>query len=128
MSSSSFPAVSILIPILETATIPSISSNFEAAVVTNSPSPSPATHITLPMPFPIVTQTSSLVSMVARTSYTIESRDEFNEDIVISLGDYHYSKSNKVVVKKGKKRSRDEGDMDTSLSKQIVWTQQSGGP
>ena len=65
---------------------------------------------------------------MAGTYSTIESRDEFNEDIIISLGDYHYSKSNKAVVKKGKKRSRDQGDMDTSLSNQIVWTQQYGDP
>ena len=80
------------------------------------------------MPFPIVTQTSSLVSTVAGNSSTTESRDEFKEDIVISLGDYHYSKSNKAVVNKGKKRIIDQGDMDTSLSNQIVWTQQSGDP
>ena len=80
------------------------------------------------MPFPIVTQTSSLVSTVVGTSSTTDSRDEFHEDNVISLGDYYYSKYNKEVVKKGKNRSRDEGDMDTSLFNQIVWTQQSGDP
>ena len=90
--------------------------------MTDSPSPSPATHITLLMPFPILTHTSSLVSTVVGTSSATNSRDEFNEDIVISIGEYHYSKSNKAVVKKGKKRSRDQGDMDTSLSNQIIWT------
>ena len=51
-----------------------------------------------------------------------------NEDIVISLGDYRYSKSDKSVVKRGKKRSRDQSDVDTSLSNEVVWTQQSGDP
>ena len=90
--------------------------------MTDSPSPSPATHINFPMPFPIVTQTSSLVSTVAGTSSITDSRDEFNEDIVISVGDYHYNKSSKAMVKKGKKRRRYQGDMDTNLSNQIVWT------
>ena len=104
MSSSSFLVVIIHVPIPKTPIIPIISSTSKAVVVTESPSPSPATHITLPMPFPIVTRTSYLVSTVAGTSSTTESRDEFNEDIVISLGDYHYSKSSKAMVKKGKKR------------------------
>ena len=47
---------------------------------------------------------------------------------MISLGDYHYSKSNKAVVRRGKKRIKDQGDVDTSLSNQVVWTQQSGDP
>ena len=57
-----------------------------------------------------------------------EIRDEFNEDIVISLGDYRYRKSDKSVVKRGKKRSRDQSDVDTSLSNEILWTQQYGDP
>ena len=49
-----------------------------------------------------------------------------NEDIVISLGDYRYRKSDKSVVKRGKKRSRDQSDVDTSLLNEIVWTQRYG--
>ena len=55
-------------------------------------------------------------------------RDEFNEYFVISLGEYRYSKADKSVVKRGKKRSRNQSDMDTSLSNEIVWNQQSGDP
>ena len=62
------------------------------------------------------------------TSSTNEVRDEFNEDIVISLGDYHYRKYDKEIVRRGKKRSRYQGDVDTSLSNQVVWTQQYGDP
>ena len=32
------------------------------------------------------------------------------------------------MVNKGKKRSRDQSDVDTSLSNEIVWTQWSGDP
>ena len=70
----------------------------------------------MPMPSLTITQTSPLVFVGISTSSTNEVRDEFNEDIVISLGDYHYRKSNKAVVRRGKKRSRDQGDVDTSLS------------
>ena len=82
----------------------------------------------MPMPPPTVTQTSSLVSTVIRTSSFTQSKDEFDEDIAISLGDCFYSKSDKEVVRKGKKRSRDHGDMDVFVTNQIIWTQQSGDP
>ena len=72
------------------------------------------------MPPPTITQTSSLVSTVIGTFSFTDSRDEFDEDIIISLGDCYYSKSNKVVVRKGKKRSRDQGGMDASVANQIV--------
>ena len=32
------------------------------------------------------------------------------------------------MVKRGKKRSKDESDADTSLSNEIVWTQRFGDP
>ena len=32
------------------------------------------------------------------------------------------------MVNRGKKRSRDQSDVDTSLSNEIVWTQQCGDP
>ena len=81
------------------------------------------------IPSPTITQTSPLVSTWIDTSSTHEVRDEFNEYIVISLGDYHSRKSNKAVVRIGnKKRSKDQGDVETSLSNQVVWTQQSGDP
>ena len=62
------------------------------------------------------------------TSASTEPRDELDEDIVISLGDYYYSKSDKVVVKKGKRRTRDQSGMDSYVTNQIVWTQQSSDP
>ena len=82
----------------------------------------------MPIPSHTMTQTSSLISTGIYVPPIDEIRDEFNEDIVISLGDYRYSKSDKSVVKRGKKRSIDQSDVDTSLSNEIVWTQQSGDP
>ena len=80
----------------------------------------------MPMPSHNMTQTSSLISTGIATPSIDEIRDEFHEDIVISLGDYRYSKSDKSVVKRGKKRSKDKSSVETSLSNEIVWTQQSG--
>ena len=51
-----------------------------------------------------------------------EIRDEFNEYFVISLGEYRYSKADRSVVKKGKKRNRDQSDMDISIRNEVVWT------
>ena len=65
---------------------------------------------------PIITQISSLVSLVNGTSSFTESMAEFEEDIVVPLRDYFYSKSSKGVVRKGRKRSKDQGGLEaTSL-------------
>ena len=72
------------------------------------------------MPRPTVTHISSLVSIVIGTSSFTQSKAEFDEDIVISLGDYFYSKSDKAVVRKGKNKSRDQGGMDASVTNQII--------
>ena len=82
----------------------------------------------MPMPPSITTQTSSLVSTVVGTSASIEPRAEFDEYIVISLGDYYYRKSDKAMVKNGKKRTREQISMDVSVTDQIVWTQQFSDP
>ena len=117
--SSSLPADTIHDSSLETS-ISIIPSSSEAVVVQSSSPPLLTAHITMPMPSSTITQTSPLVSTEIDTSSTNEVRDEFHEYIVISLGDYHYSRSNKSVVRRGKKRSRDQGDVDTYLSNQVV--------
>ena len=60
----------------------------------------------MPIHPPTVTQMSSLVSTVIGTSSFTQSKDEFDEDIVISLGDYFYSKYDKAVVRKKKKEKQ----------------------
>ena len=59
----------------------------------------------MPIPTPTITQTSSLVSTVNITSSFTEPMAEFDEDIVVPLGDYYYSKSAKEVVRKGKREA-----------------------
>ena len=111
---SSLPANTIHASSPETS-IPIIYSTYEAVVVQSSCSPLLNAYITMPMPSPTITQTSPLVSTRIDISSADQVRDEFNDGIVISLGYYHYRKSNKVVVRRGKKRRRDQGDVDTSL-------------
>ena len=77
----------------------------------------------MPIPTPTITQTSSLVSTVNRNSSFTELVGEFEEDIVVPLGDYFYSKSSKEVVIKGRKRSRDQGGLETPITHQIIWAQ-----
>ena len=108
--------------------VPDTPSTPEVTVIHSSTSFSLTSHITIPMPSHTMTQTSSLISIGINAPSIDEIRDEFNEDIVISLGDYCYSKSDKSVLKRGKNRSRDQSDVDTSLSNDIVWTQQFGDP
>ena len=59
------------------------------------------------IPSHTITQTSSLISTSVNVPPIDEMRDEFNEGFVISLGEYRYSKADKSVVKRGKKRNRD---------------------
>ena len=121
-TSSSLSADNIHVSSPETS-IPISTSTSQAVVVQTGSSPLLSVHITMPIPSVTITQTSSLVSTGIDISSTDGVRDDFNEDIVISLGDYFYDKSNKAVVKRGKKRSKNQGDVDTSLSNQVVWTQ-----
>ena len=80
------------------------------------------------MPPPAITRTSSLVSTVSGTSEFTHSVDDFDEDNVVSLGDYFYGRSSKAVIRKGKKRSRDHDDVSGLVTNQLVWTQQSSDP
>ena len=74
----------------------------------------------MPILTPIVTQTSSLVSTVNRNSSFTELVGEFEEDIVVPLGDYFYSKSSKAVVIKGRKRSKDQGGLESFVTYPII--------
>ena len=82
----------------------------------------------MPIPSQTVTQNSSLIATGVNVPPIDEIRYEFNEDFVISLGEYHYRKADKLVVKREKKRSRDQSNVDPSLSNEIVWTQRLGDP
>ena len=98
-------------------------STSEVTVIQSSTSSPLTYHITMSMHSHTMTKTSSLISIGINVPPIDEIRDEFNEDFVISLGEYRYRKSNKSVAKRRKKRSRDQSDVDTSLSNEIVWTQ-----
>ena len=74
------------------------------------------------IPSHTTTQTSSLISTGINIPPIDEMRDEFNEDFVISVGEYHYRKADKSVVKRGKKRRRDQNDMEISIVNEVVWT------
>ena len=93
--------------------------------VTSSPSTSP---ITITIPSHTTTQTSSLISTGISIPPIDDMTDEFNEDFVISLREYQYSKVDRSVVKKGKKRNRDQSDMDISVTNEVLWTQRSSDP
>ena len=126
VASYSFPTANISLPFSDT-TIPTLCSTSEPTVVQYISSYLFTSHVTMPIPTPTITQISSLVSTVNITSSFTELVVEFDEYIVVPLGNYYYSNSAKVVVRKGKKRSKDEGGLEASVSNQIIWTQHSGG-
>ena len=51
-------------------------------------------------PAPIVTISKGTISIA-------EEGDDFGDDAVVSLGEYFWSRKEKVLVKKGSKRSRE---------------------
>ena len=87
-----------------------------------SPFPS-ICSITITIPLHTTTQTSYLISTDISIPPIDETKDEFHEDFVVSLGEYRYIKADRSVVKKGKKRKRDQSDMDISIKNEVVWTQ-----
>ena len=95
----------------------------EVTVIQSSAFSSLTSHIIMPTPSHTMTQTSSLISTGINVPPIDEMRDEFNEDFVMYLGEYRYSKADKSVVKRGKNRCRYQSNVDTSLSNEIVWTQ-----
>ena len=70
----------------------------------------------MPIPTLAITQTSSLVSTVNVNSPFTESVADFEEDNVVPIGDYFYNKSSKVVVRKGRKRSIDQGGLEAPIT------------
>ena len=72
------------------------------------------------IPPPIITQTSSLVSTVNGNSSFTESEADFEEYVVVPLGDYFYSRSSKAIVRKGRKRSKDQGGLESFVTYPII--------
>ena len=122
LSPSSLRVTTMQVSSIETY-VPDNPSTPEVTIIQSSTSSSLTSHITMPMPSYTMIQTSSLISRCINVPPIDEMRYEFNEDFVISLGEYCYSKYDKSVVKRVRKRSRDQSDVDTSLSNEIVWTQ-----
>ena len=77
------------------------------------------------IPSQTTTQTSSLISIGINIPPIDEVTDEFNEDFVVSLGEYRYSKAEKSMVRRGKKRGRDHNNMDMPMVNEVLWTPQS---
>ena len=103
--------------------IPNIPSAPEAIPAQNmnlSPCTSP---ITMTIPFVTTTQTTSVISTDISIPPINEVREEFIEDFVVSLGEYQYNKTDISLVRKGRKRNQDQGDMDMSDVSQVVWNQ-----
>ena len=99
------------IPSVE-ASVHDISSAPEVTLAQNVTSSPTTSHISMAIPSQTKTQNSSLISIGLSIPPIDEVRDEFNEDFVVSLGEYRYSKAEKSIVRRGKKRGRDQNDMD----------------
>ena len=86
------------IPSVE-ASVHDIYSTPEVTLAQNVTSSPTTSHITMAIPSQTITQTSSLISPSLSIPPIDEVKDDFNEDFVVSLGEYRYSKVEKLVVK-----------------------------
>ena len=115
------------IPSME-ASVHDISSAPEVTLAHNVTSSPTTSHITMDIPSQTTTQTSYLISTGLSIPPIDEVRDKLNEDFVVSLGEYRYSKAEKSVVRRGKKTGRDQNDIDISMVNEVLWTPQSSDP
>ena len=99
VSPSSFlKATTMKIPYAE-ASVHEIPSAPEVTLAQNVTSSLATSHITMAIPFQATTQTSSLISTGISIPPIDEVRDDFNEDFVVSLGEYRYRKAVKYMVR-----------------------------
>ena len=59
------------------------------------------------------------ITQIPTTSFEIIA--EFGEEVVVSLNDYYWSKSEKAVVKRGSKRTRQGTIVQVSVPNQVIW-------
>ena len=86
-------------------TIPNIPSAPEAIPAQNMNLSPCTSSVTMIIPSVTTTKTTSVISIGINIPPINEVREEFNEYFVVSLGEYQYSKTNRSVVRKGRKRN-----------------------
>ena len=78
-------------------------------------------EITMPIPTSVVSQLVPLVTVSEVETPTEEDITYFGDDAVVSLWDYFCSRSKKVVVKKGCKRTREGTLAQGTVPNQVIW-------
>ena len=73
------------------------------------------------IPIPETSHDAPSVIIHEGTISTTDEMADFGEDAVISLGQYFWSRKEKVVVKKGTKRSREGTLVHGTIPNQVIW-------
>ena len=73
------------------------------------------------IPTPNTSQPTPIVIVSEGSISTVEEVTYFGDDAVVSLGEYFWRKTEKAVVKKGSKRSREWTIKQGSVPNQIIW-------
>ena len=81
--------------------------------------------ISVEIPNPQTSQSEPLVIVHEGTISTTKEMADFGEDVVVSLGKCFWSRKDKVVVKKGAKRTREGTFKQVSTPSQIIWKRDS---
>ena len=79
----------------------------------------------MPMPIPAISQPMSLVTVSGMSTYTVEEIAYFVDDVVVSLGEYFWSRTEKFVVNKGTKIARGGTLMQGTVPNKIIWKRDS---
>ena len=75
----------------------------------------------MPIPTSVVSQLVPLVTVSKVATPTEEDITYFGDDAAVSLWDYFWSRSKRVVVKKGSKRTREGTLAQGTVPNQVIW-------
>ena len=78
-------------------------------------------QINIPIPTPPDSQPVSLVTVSEVSTLIGDHISDFGDDAVVSLGENFQSRKEKVVVKKGTKRSREGTLVHGTIPNQVIW-------
>ena len=67
------------------------------------------------------TQTDPLISIYQQSISSSKFMAYFGEDVVVSFGKYYWSKKDKVVVKRGGKRSKESSGKNVPVIGEVIW-------
>ena len=96
-----------------------------ASIISTSTSSTTIPSINMQIHVPETPQPAPIVAILEKTLSTTEDIANFGEYVFISFEQYFWRRKDKVVVRKGSKRSREGTFEHGSVPNQIIWKRES---